>query len=114
MAALLFWWCRHWYFYWPIAQLVERLSVKQDVVGSSPTWSVTVFYGIQNKKEGFFIIQITKSESVELQKLGYSFGNEGDLHHTYTRYKKYYFTESRKGMIDLNKIRKSNIVKQVM
>ncbi|GLB26585.1 hypothetical protein LXJ15735_28260 [Lacrimispora xylanolytica] len=68
--------------------------------------------GIHIRKKVLSIVQITKSESADLQKLGYSFGL--DLHHTYSRYKKYYFTESKRGMADLNKIRKNNIIKRVM
>ena len=61
MAALPFWWCCHWCFYWPIAQLVERLSVKQDVVGSIPTWSATVLTEYKNKKEvNFYIVTYLK------------------------------------------------------
>ena len=55
---------------------------------------------------------ITKQESIELQKLGHRFGSEGTLHHTYTKHKKYYMTETSKALSDLNKIRKSRIVEK--
>lgn len=65
------------------------------------------------QKEGMFIILITKQESLELQKLGHRFGSEGSLHHTYSRKcKKYYLTESRKAMADLEMIRTSRIVEK--
>ena len=85
------------------------------VVGSSPTTSVTMQeYATTlvniNERSEIVIVQITQKESVELQKLGHKFGYEGTLHHTYSRYKKYYLTESKKAMSDLNKIRKSHLV----
>lgn len=61
-------------------------------------------------KEGFFIVRITKQEAVELQKLGYKFGSEGTLHHTYTKHKRYFLTESKRALYDLEKIRKSKVV----
>ena len=62
-------------------------------------------------KKEYIIIQISKAESIALQKLGHKFGSEGVLHHTYTKHKKYYMTESRKALADLKKIRTANIVK---
>ena len=38
------------------------------------------------------------------------FGSEGNLHKSKSRYPKYYLTESKKALIDLEKIRKSKIV----
>ena len=64
---------------------------------------------LYRKKENIIIL-ITKQESIELQKLGHTFGSEGTLHHTYTSHKKYYLTESKKALIDLDEIRKSKIV----
>ena len=64
------------------------------------------------RKKVNIIILITKQESIELQKLGYRFGSEGTLHHTYTKHKKYYMTETSKALSDLNKIRKSRIVEK--
>lgn len=56
------------------------------------------------------IILITKRESVELQKLGYRFGNNGILHKSKTSYPKYYLTENDKALRDLFKLRKNSIV----
>lgn len=65
------------------------------------------------QKEGIFIILITKQESLELQKLGHRFGSDGSLHHTYSRKrKKYYLTESRKAIADLDRVRKSHIIEK--
>ena len=35
---------------------------------------------------------------MELQKLGHKFGNEGTLHRTYSKYRKYFLTETKKAM----------------
>ena len=48
---------------------------------------------------------------MELQKLGHKFGNEGTLHRTYSKHKTYFLTETKKAMSDLEKIRKSKIIK---
>lgn len=37
--------------------------------------------------------------------MGHKFGDEGTLHHTYTKHKTYYLTEQKKALDDLNKIR---------
>ena len=66
---------------------------------------------LYRKKENIIIL-ITKQESIELQKLGHRFGSEGTLHHTYTSHKKYYLTESKQALADLEKIRKSRIVEK--
>ena len=58
------------------------------------------------------IVLITKQECMELQKLGHKFGSEGALHHSYTKHHKYYLTESKKAMADLDRIRKSHIVER--
>ena len=58
------------------------------------------------------IVKITKSECMELQKLGHRFGNEGTLHHTYAKHKTYYLTESKKALVDLDKIRESHIIEK--
>lgn len=83
-------------------------------MGSSPI-SATLFYhgrNINRKKENTIVI-ITKKECFELQKLGYRFGSEGSLHHTWSRKrKKYYLTESKKAIVDLEMIRKSRIVEK--
>ena len=42
--------------------------------------------------------------------MGHKFGSEGTLHHTWTKHKKYYLTESKKALRDLDKIRKSHII----
>lgn len=76
--------------------------------------SATLFHpgrNIYRKKENIIIL-ITKHESLELQKLGHRFGSEGTLHHTWSRKHKYYLTESRKAMIDLETIRKSRVVEK--
>lgn len=49
---------------------------------------------------------------MELQKLGHKFGSEGTLHRTYSKYRKYFLTESKKALADLDNIRKSHIVKE--
>ena len=71
-----------------------------------------IHYPIGNilQKEVKTIVLITKNESVELQKLGYKFGSDGNLHKSKSRYPKYYLTESKKALVDLEKIRKSKIV----
>ena len=66
---------------------------------------------LYRKKENIIIL-ITKQESIELQKLGHKFGSEGTLHHSRSRYPKYYLTESKETLSDLNKIRKSRIVEK--
>ena len=73
----------------------------------------TLSYRINtNRKKENIIILITKQESIELQKLGHRFGSEGTLHHTYTSHKKYYLTESKQALADLEKIRKSRITEK--
>lgn len=57
------------------------------------------------------MVLISKSESVELQKLGYKFGDDGELHRSKSKHPKYYLTETRKALKDLFKIRKSHIKK---
>ena len=64
------------------------------------------------RKKEIIIILISKQESVDLQKLGHKFGSEGTLHHTYSKHKKYYMTETSKALSDLNKIRKSRIIEK--
>ena len=66
---------------------------------------------LYRKKENIIIL-ITKQESIELQKLGHKFGSEGTLHHTYTSHKRYYLTESKQALTDLDKIRKSRITEK--
>ena len=51
------------------------------------------------------IILITKNESIELQKLGHHFGSDGTLHKSKSRYPKYYLTESKKALFDLQQIK---------
>ena len=67
---------------------------------------------IKNESEWIKIILITKQESIELQKLGHKFGSDGNLHKSKSRHPKYYLTESKKALIDLEKIRKSRIVEK--
>ena len=62
------------------------------------------------RKKEIIIILITKQESIELQKLGHRFGSEENLHKSKSRHPKYYLTETKKALIDLEKIRKSKIV----
>lgn len=70
-------------------------------------------YGkLKNRKKEIIIIIITKQESIELQKLGHRFGSEGTLHHTYTSHKRYFLTESKQALADLEKIRKSRIIEK--
>lgn len=83
-------------------------------MGSSPISAILFHPGRNNyRKKENTIVLITKKECFELQKLGHHFGSEGTLHHTYSRKrKKYYLTESRKAMADLERIRKSHIVEK--
>ena len=84
------------------------------ITGSTPVLQLLLsYYGeILNESEWIRIILITKQKSNELQKLGHKFGSEGTLHHTYTSHKKYYLTESKQALADLDKIRKSRIVEK--
>ena len=66
---------------------------------------------LYRKKENIIIL-ITKQESIELQKLGYRFGSDGNLHKSKSRHPKYYLTESKKALADLEKIRKSRIIEK--
>ena len=73
----------------------------------------TLSYRINtNRKKENIIILITKQESIELQKLGHRFGSEGTLHRTHSKYKKYFLTESKRALADLDKIRKSRITEK--
>ena len=47
-----------------------------------------------------------------MQKLGHKFGSEGNLHKSKSRHPKYYLTESKQALADLEKIRKSRIVEK--
>ena len=67
---------------------------------------------ILNGKKEIIIILITKQESIELQKLGHKFGSDGNLHKSKSRHPKYYLTESKKALADLEKIKKSRIVEK--
>ena len=67
---------------------------------------------IKNESEWKNILLISKEESIELQKLGHKFGSDGNLHKSKSRHPKYYLTESKKALIDLEKIRKSRIVEK--
>ena len=81
-------------------------------MGAIPT-PATLSYRINtNRKKEIIIIPITKQESIELQKLGHKFGSDGNLHKSKSRHPKYYLTESKKALIDLEKIRKSRIVEK--
>ena len=82
------------------------------VVQVDPALLLSYYGEIKNESEWIKIILITKQESVELQKLGHKFGNEGTLHHTYTSHKRYYLTESKQALADLDKIRKSHITEK--
>ena len=83
-----------------------------EITGAEPV-PATLSYRINtNGKKEIIIILITKQESIELQKLGHRFGNEGTLHHTYTSHKKYFLTESKRALADLEKIRKSRIIEK--
>ena len=57
------------------------------------------------------IILITQRESVELQKLGHRFGDNGFLHKSKSSHPKYYLTEDKDALKDLYKLRKNLIVK---
>lgn len=102
--------------FWSVAQSAERSSVKRIVVGSSPTRPATLFHLGRNnyRKKELFIIKITKQECKELQKMGHMFGSDRTLHHNRSKGKKrkYYLTESKKALSDLEKIRKSQIVEK--
>lgn len=52
------------------------------------------------------IILITQRESVELQELGYSFGDNGFLHKSKSSHPKYYLTEDKDALKDLYELRK--------
>ena len=81
-------------------------------MGAIPT-PATLSYRINtNRKKEIIIILITKQESIELQKLGHKFGSEGNLHKSKSRHPKYYLTESKQALVDLDKIRKSRIVEK--
>lgn len=98
---------------------VERInkpyeSHKFVITGSTPVLQRLLFRlgrNLNRKKESIIVL-ITKKECVELQKLGHHFGSEGTLHHSWSRRHKYYLTESRKAMADLEMIRKSRIVEK--
>lgn len=63
-------------------------------------------------KEWIKIVLITKQEAHELEQLGYTFDkNEGMLHHSYSKHPKYYLTENKRALKDLEKIRTNKIVK---
>ena len=83
-----------------------------EIIGRFNPSASTTLLGIQYRKKENIIILITKQESIELQKLGHRFGSEGTLHHTYTSHKKYFLTESKQALADLEKIRKSRIVEK--
>lgn len=68
------------------------------------------FLGNIFRKEGIIIIQITKNEAMALASMGFRFGSEGALHHTYSRHKKYYLTESPKNLNALKKLRAKHAV----
>lgn len=99
---------------------VERInkpyeSHKFVITGSTPVLQRLIFHPGRNlnRKKETIIILITKKECCELHKLGHRFGSEGSLHHTWSRKrKKYYLTESRKAMTDLEMIRKSHIIEK--
>lgn len=81
-------------------------------MGAIPT-PATLSYRINtNRKKEIIIIPITKQESIEMQKLGHKFGSEGNLHKSKSRHPKYYLTESKQALVDLDKIRKSRIVEK--
>ena len=84
------------------------------ITGSTPVLQRLIFHPGRNlnRKKVTIIILITKKECVELQKLGHRFGSEGTLHHTWSRKHKYYLTESRKAIADLERIRKSHTVEK--
>lgn len=55
------------------------------------------------------MILITKAEAAYLNSKGFKYGS--DLHHTYTKHKKYYATEGMELLAMLNKYRKARLVK---
>ena len=57
------------------------------------------------------IIQISKNEALELNSMGFKFGDSEMLHKSKTRHPKYYLTENPRALRALNKIRKSKIVR---
>jgi len=63
-------------------------------------------------KEGINIIQITKQEVDYLLSKGLTFGTntEGDIHRTFSRYKKYFLTESSYNLNLLKDFREKNII----
>ena len=87
------------------------MTHSQEIARSNRAVATTLL-GIQYRKKENIIILITKQESIELQKLGYRFGSDGNLHKSKSRHPKYYLTESKKALIDLEKIRKSRIIEK--
>ena len=66
-------------------------------------------YFVGNKsKDVKIILLINKTEAFAMRKL---VGNE-NVKHTYSGHPKYYLTESKKALIDLEKIRKSHIIEK--
>lgn len=57
-----------------------------------------------------FIIEITKQECFKLREMGYTFGNRGFLQRSHSRSKKYYLTETKKTLADLEAVRNANVV----
>ena len=78
-------------------------------VGSSPTPATLPLLGNIKKKEGMFLIKISKEEAMELNKrFNVAYGENG-ISHTYTRYQHYYLCENKRNMNCLEKIRKEKI-----
>ena len=90
------------FFYWVlcVGQLLEIIEQFKSAV------STTLLGNIKTKVVKTILL-ITKQESIELQKLGHKFGSEGTLHKSKSRHPKYYLTESKKALIDLDKIKKN-------
>lgn len=52
------------------------------------------------------LVRISSAEAKALrEKFNYKFGNDGQLHRTYSKHKSYYMTETRQTLKDLAKLR---------
>ena len=101
------------FLFWLVAQLAERLTVNQIVVGSSPIESV---YTLLTRREFIMkgmlvIVLISKEEKDYLLSKGVNWGY-GGISYTDSRHRrKYYLAESGFNMRLLRNYRKNCIVK---
>lgn len=79
------------------------------VVGSSPTASIPLtFEGNISERELILIYPIYHDEAKMLQKMGFKYGK--DIHRTYSRYPKYYITETNKLMHIVQEHREKKVI----